>query len=490
MIDLLVVDNPGRWSLDIPGVSVVSAREYLTEPTYSARGFRVHNLCRSFAYQTHGYYVSLLAEARGHRPHPDIVTIQDLRTTPIARLRADDLDELIQRTLRTVRSDKFQLSVYFGETLAKRDRRLGRGLFGLFPAPLLRATFGRRDDHWTLLGVKAIPASEIPDSHQPEVLQAIGRYFSRREPPQPARPEPVLGWLGILIDPAEEQPPSDEGAIRKFSQAARRAGLGVELIERDDYGRVGELDCLLIRTTTQVDHYTYRFARRAAAEGIAVIDDPLSIVRCTNKVFQTEVFLRNRVPIPPTLIVHRDNVDDVVPTLGLPCVLKVPDSSFSAGVSKVSSEEECTARLREMLAESGLVIAQAFLPTDFDWRIGVLDGEPLYACRYHMARSHWQILRRSTSGRVTSGRVETLAIAEVPPRMVKAALRAARAMGKGLYGVDLKEVNGRPYVIEVNDNPNIDSGVEDAVLKDELYQRVISSLVGKMERLRGGKRAH
>lgn len=489
MIELLVVDNPSKWSLDIPGVSVVSARDYLTDPAYSVRGFRVYNLCRSFGYQTHGYYVSLLAEARSHRPRPDIVTIQDLRSAPIARLRADDLDDLIQRCLRPVRSDKFQLSVYFGETLAKRDKRLGRGLFGLFPAPLLRATFARRDDRWSLLTVKAISASEIPESHQPEVLQAIGRYFARREPPAPSRVEPVLGWLGILVDRAEEQPPSDEGAIKRFAQAARRAGLGVEILERDDYGRVGELDCLLIRTTTQVDHYTYRFARRAAAEGIAVIDDPLSIVRCSNKVFQAEIFQRNRVPIPNTLIVHRDNVAEVVSTLGLPCVLKAPDSSFSAGVSKVVDEEECGKRLREMLAESDLVIAQAYLPTDFDWRIGVLEGEPLYACRYHMARSHWQILRRSTSGRVTSGRVDTLAIADVPPRMIEAALSAARAMGSGLYGVDLKEVERRPYVIEVNDNPNIDAGVEDDVLKDELYQRVISSLVGKMERLRGGRRA-
>ena len=37
------------------------------------------------------------------------------------------------------------------------------------------------------------------------------------------------------------------------------------------------------------------------------------------------------------------------------------------------------------------------MPTDFDWRIGVLEGKALYACRYFMARKHWQILKR-TSG--------------------------------------------------------------------------------------------
>ena len=36
-------------------------------------------------------------------------------------------------------------------------------------------------------------------------------------------------------------------------------------------------------------------------------------------------------------------------------------------------------------------------------------------------------------------------------------------------GVDLKEHNGLAYVMEVNDNPNIDAGYEDGILKDELY---------------------
>ena len=52
-------------------------------------------------------------------------------------------------------------------------------------------------------------------------------------------------------------------------------------------------------------------------------------------------------------------------------------------------------------------------------------------------------------------------------------MKAANAIGDGLYGVDIKTVNGRHVLIEVNDNPNIDRGVEDAVLGDELYDRIM-----------------
>jgi hypothetical protein len=55
-------------------VDRVAAREYLTDPKFSEnRRSRVFNLCRSYGYQTVGYYVSLLATARGHKPLPSVI---------------------------------------------------------------------------------------------------------------------------------------------------------------------------------------------------------------------------------------------------------------------------------------------------------------------------------------------------------------------------------------------------------------------------------
>ena len=68
--------------------------------------------------------------------------------------------------------------------------------------------------------------------------------------------------------------------------------------------------------------------------------------------------------------------------------------------------------------------------------------------------------------------------------MSELALRAAGLIGDGLYGVDIKQTERGPVVIEINDNPNLEVGVEDAVLKDELYRRVLADLVRRIE-LRG-----
>lgn len=66
MEHLIVVNNPADWNLDIPGVKVVAARKYLSDPSFSDLDkVKVYNLCRSYRYQSTGYYVSLLASARG-----------------------------------------------------------------------------------------------------------------------------------------------------------------------------------------------------------------------------------------------------------------------------------------------------------------------------------------------------------------------------------------------------------------------------------------
>ena len=51
-------------------------------------------------------------------------------------------------------------------------------------------------------------------------------------------------------------------------------------------------------------------------------------------------------------------------------------------------------------------------------------------------------------------------------------MRAARLIGKGLYGVDLKKNDRGVFVIEINDNPNIVHEVEDAAEKDEVWRRI------------------
>ena len=134
-----------------------------------------------------------------------------------------------------------------------------------------------------------------------------------------------------------------------------------------------------------------------------------------------------------------------------------------------------------MLEASSLVLAQEYIFTEFDWRIGMLGGRPIYACKYFMARNHWQIYNHA-DGKSDSGDFVTLPTFEVPKQVLKAAIAAADVAGKGLYGVDIKQRGNKVYVIEVNDNPNIDAGIEDKYLGNELYLLIMQEFVSRLER--------
>ncbi len=481
---ILVVQNPANWTLDIPGVEIISARSYLTNPEFSrVRRLKVFNLCRSYRYQSLGYYVSLLAQARGHKPIPTVATIQDLKTQAIFRAISDDLDEIIQRSLRPIRSSEFVLSIYFGKNVAKRYDRLSRSLFRLFEAPLLRAKF-RFSDEWELRDLSLIGVSEVPQDHRSFVADAAQEYLSAPGIRVP-RKTATRYDLAILWDPSAGPTASNERAIRRFVSAAEDLGFSVEIITREDFGRLAEFDALFIRDTTNVNHYTYRFSRRASAEGLVVIDDPDSILRCTNKVYLAELLVRHGIPVPRTLVVSRSAPGQVADALGFPCILKQPDSSFSQGVSKAETPQELQTQLDRLLDRSELVIAQEFVPTAFDWRVGIINREPIYVCRYHMARRHWQIIKSAGEGRSEYGRVEAVPIEEAPALVVGTALKAAGLIGDGFYGVDLKEIGDKAVVIEVNDNPSVDAGYEDALLKDQLYTKILSVFSSRLDRLKG-----
>ena len=481
MSGIVVVDQRSDWPVDIPGILVVTAWDYLTHETLTrAKRTRVYNLCRSFSYQSTGYYVSLLAGARGHKPLPEITTIQDLKLAESPRIINEEVEELIQRSLARIGSAEYVMNVYFGESLAKRHERLARALFNQFPAPLLQAKFAYRGDEWRVETVGPIALGEVPASHHEFLYQAARDYFTRKRRPRTRRDSSRYD-LAILVNEEEQEPPSNARALEAFERAAEDLGFEVEFIDKSDYGHVAEFDALFIRETTAVNHHTYRFARRAAREGLVVVDDPVSILRAANKVFLAQLMERLRIPQPKTLLIHPRNVGAIGRELGFPCVLKQPDSQFSKGVIKVDDEAELKRQALDMLERSDLIIAQSFEPTDYDWRVGVLEGKPLYACRYYMAKDHWQVVKRGKNGGKQEGNHETLAIADVPPAVLNIAVQAARAIGNGLYGVDLKQFGKLVKVIEVNDNPNIDHGVEDLVLKDALYRQVMEYFIRRLE---------
>ena len=474
---IIVVDRLSAPVQAQPGRLIITPQDYiaghLPYDDMAKRAIRVVNLCQDYSYLKTGYYVSLLADARGHRCVPAISDIAHANWKRIYMSALAELNTAIQRQKLTPQNVPVRTAlVFFGRTDVEPLQRFARKVFDLFRLPALRMSFIEKNGALKLDEVEDLTLAEIKANaalFNESLNQFTGAFWSKG-----TRNEAhAKYWLAILHDPEEALPPSNANALKKMVRVGRKNGFFVELITRRDLDSLLEYDALFIRETTAVNNHTFRFAQKAESEGIPTIDDTLSILRCCNKVYLQELLRTKGIRVPGGYFLYRrqKSIPDPSPE-SLPLVLKVPDGSFSRGVFKVKTVEEFRSRLDELFKKSELVLVQEFLPSTYDWRIVVLGGKPLFACKYHMAPGHWQIYNHSAKNDDKYGLADCVPVDEVPQKVMKAALKAADLIGEGLYGVDLKESGGKVYVIEINDNPNIDAGVEDQILGDRHYAAI------------------
>lgn len=482
MQTVLVTDDPASWKFLNHLAPIVHASDYLAEENYHQnKSLRIINLCHSYDYQTIGYYVSLLAQARDHKTIPSVLNIQDVLSTSLSKLISQEVEEEIQHSLNDIKADEFILSLYFGQNMAKRHAILAKKLHGLFPLPLIRFSLEKKKQ-WSIKKLFLLSPADIPPQHQNFMHQAAEAYFAKKRFHQ-WRKKQRFHDLAILTDPTEPNAPSNKKALDNFVSAGEAIGLNVDFIDKNDSRSIAEYDALFIRATTSVNHYTYRFARKAHQDNLVVIDDPQSIVKCTNKVYLAELMRSHQILTPETLFISK--FDKKLPTIQFPCVLKRPDSAFSHGVVKFDDLQELQKSLPQFFKTSDLILIQPFIPTEYDWRIGIIDHKPLFACRYFMAEGHWQIYNWGTEVSEVEGKHETIPIDKVPDIIIKTALKATRLIGDGLYGVDIKSQSDNHYVIEVNDNPNLDAGVEDEILGDVIYEQIMAVFLQRIRRNHG-----
>ena len=270
-------------------------------------------------------------------------------------------------------------------------------------------------------------------------------------------------------------------ALDYFKQTAERMGHEFKFLFRDGLSEIPKYDAVFIRATTDPLYTAYVVSKTAWELGLKVIDDPQSIIICANKIHQYELFQRFNLPHIPTIFIskeelHHKKIEEIFESFGKPVVIKAPYTSFSKYVEKVACETSFREVAKKFFRRSDFLVVQKFMPSRFDWRVGVLNGEVLYVCKYMMPKGKWKHgVKRRGKPSFIGGRTVTLKRENAPEGLKETALKACSIIGKGLYGVDIKEINGQYLVVEVNDNPSIYRGQED--LRDrDIYEKIIRYL--------------
>jgi len=288
-----------------------------------------------------------------------------------------------------------------------------------------------------------------------------------------------MGKLGIFVDRQTLSSSVQLISLIKFREEAENLGHEVYFIFPTEIKKIAGLDGLFIRSRTDSMNISYVAARIAELNGIPVIDDPDSIRICSDKINMYLHLMKHDVPMPKTIFIKKgevtlENLEEIFKMFNPPMILKEPSTSFSARVERVYTKEEFIKVSRRFIKLSDWVVVQEFINSRFDWRIGILNGEFLYACKYIIPNETFKI-QASVNGHLVYCDVESVPKELVPKEIIDLGIKAGKAIGSGLYGIDIKENNGNLYVIEVNDNPSLDGG-EDKNYPD-IYEKIISRLM-------------
>jgi glutathione synthase/RimK-type ligase-like ATP-grasp enzyme len=287
-----------------------------------------------------------------------------------------------------------------------------------------------------------------------------------------------MSRLGIFVDRKTLSNSEQLNALIRCRDIAETLGHTANFIFPVDIHKIKKMDALFIRARTDPMNITYVAAQMAMLNGIPVIDDPESIRCCSDKINMYSRLIKKNVSLPKTVFLskHDLNVERVTrlfDELGTPLVLKEPSTSFSLRVEKVSDIADFFKVARRFIKLSDWIVVQQYVESKYDWRIGVLDGELLFACKYTIPSVTFKI-QASVNGHIVYCGVDSVPPEDVPPHVIQLGIDAGNAIGRGLYGVDIKNNNGDAYVIEVNDNPSIESG------EDDCYPRVFETIISHL----------
>jgi glutathione synthase/RimK-type ligase-like ATP-grasp enzyme len=274
-----------------------------------------------------------------------------------------------------------------------------------------------------------------------------------------------MSHLGIFVDRKTLSNSEQLNALIRCRDVAEGMGHDVDFIFPVDISKIPKMDALFIRARTDPLNVTYVAARMAGFHGIPVLDDPRSIQICSDKVNMYSHLIKKNVSMPKTIFLSKNDISVETVThlfdeLGSPLIVKEPSTSFSLRVERVNDIAEFFRVARRFIKLSDWIVVQQFIESKYDWRVGVLDGKLLYACKYTIPSDTFKI-QASVNGHLVYCGVESVSPEKVPPQVINLGIDAANAIGRGLYGVDIKNNNGDAYVIEVNDNPSIESGEDD-----------------------------
>ncbi len=214
-----------------------------------------------------------------------------------------------------------------------------------------------------------------------------------------------------------------------------------------------DIDVIIPRIAANLTSYGSSIVRQFEMQNVFTATASLAIVRSRDKLRSTQLLAKAGVGIPKTVFARETaDVDDVLDQVGgAPVIIKVARGTHGNGVVLAETKKAAKAVMQAFYVEGVSFIVQEFVAESAgtDIRAFVVNGKVVAS----MKRQSLDDDFRSNLHQGGEGSVVRLTEAER-----RTALRAAKAMGLPICGVDMMRSERGPLVLEVNSSPGF--GIE------------------------------
>lgn len=234
--------------------------------------------------------------------------------------------------------------------------------------------------------------------------------------------------------------------------------------------QITDVDAVIPRIGASVTFYGTAVVRQFEMMKVFTTVESQALVRSRDKLRSLQVLSRAGLGLPKTVFTnYSKNVGSVIEKVGVPCVIKLLEGTQGVGVVLAETQSAAESVLEAFQGLKARVIVQEFVKEagGADIRAFVVDGVVVGAMKRQGKEGEF----RSNLHRGGSATVHELSEEEE-----NAALKAARAMGLGVAGVDMLQSHTGPKIMEVNSSPGLE-GIEGATGKN-----IANSIIRYIER--------
>ncbi len=218
---------------------------------------------------------------------------------------------------------------------------------------------------------------------------------------------------------------------------------------------LNDIDAIIPRILPGMTTYGSAIVRQFEMMGVYTTTKSIAITRSRDKLRSTQLLSKAGVGIPKTIFSrHTLAVDDLIDHLGVPMIIKLASGTQGNGVVLAETRKAAKSVIQAFYVNDTSFLMQEYIEESLgqDIRAFIVGSQIV-------ASVQRQSLDDDFRANIHQGGTATSV--HLTPEEKRTALKAAKAMGLHICGVDILRSKRGPLVLEVNSSPGLE-GVETA----------------------------